>query len=85
LGLVDYVGTLEDAVRIARELAELPEDAPVVKIRKEPSLLELLMGFSSSKPEVVKRDVLSVEILVMWPLPRELPQALVISVTPGPG
>ncbi len=34
VGLVDYVGTFEDAVKIARELAGLPPDAPTIEVEK---------------------------------------------------
>jgi len=33
VGLVDNIGTLEDAKKIARELAGLPEDAPVIEVK----------------------------------------------------
>ena len=67
LGLVDEVGSLSDAINLARELAGLPEYAPVKWIKpRKPSLLELLLGGSG---EVEKPMNLSYEALMMWPLP----------------
>lgn len=64
-GLVDEVGTLQDAVEAARELAGLPEDTPTRWIRpRKPSLLELLLG--GGEGGGLK---LSYEALLMWPLP----------------
>ena len=65
-GLVDEVGSLEDAVKIAENLASLPPIAPVKWIKpKKPSLLELLFGESTAS----KGMKLSYEVLMMWPLP----------------
>ncbi|MCD6535801.1 MAG: signal peptide peptidase SppA [Thaumarchaeota archaeon] len=67
LGLVDEVGSLSDAINLARELAGLPEYAPVKWIKpRKPSLLELLLGGSG---EMEKPMNLSYEALMMWPLP----------------
>lgn len=44
VGLADYVGTLDNAVDIARQLAGLSPQAPVVKIEKPKSLLQQLLG-----------------------------------------
>jgi len=65
VGLIDEIGSLEDAVKDARTLAGLPETAPTRWIKpKAPSLLELLLGGGES--EEMK---LSYEVLMMWPLP----------------
>jgi len=40
-GLVDELGGLEDAKAKARELAKLPEDAPVVPFKKKTSIFEI--------------------------------------------
>ncbi len=65
VGLIDEIGSLEDAVKDARTLAGLPETAPTRWIKpKAPSLLELLLGGGES--EGMK---LSYEVLMMWPLP----------------
>ena len=67
LGLVDEVGSLSDAINLARELAGLPGYAPAKWIKpRKPSLLELLLGGSG---EVEKPMNLSYEALMMWPLP----------------
>jgi len=63
-GLIDQIGTLEDAIRIARELAGLPEDAPSEWIRPQLGLLDLIFG-GSTKGNLK----LSYEVLLMWPLP----------------
>ncbi|MCS7125796.1 MAG: signal peptide peptidase SppA [Aigarchaeota archaeon] len=65
VGLVDGIGSLDDAVKKARQLSGLPEDAPTKWIKpRAPTLLELLLGGSSTR--VMK---LSYEVLLMWPLP----------------
>lgn len=69
VGLVDYCGTLDDAVRIARELGNLSAIAPTRWIKpKAPSLLELILGSF----ETLKPMKLSYEVLMMWPLPSSL-------------
>ena len=75
IGLVDKVGSLEDAIKEARRLANLPEtvQAKWIKPRK-PSLLELLLGGGESKSMK-----LSYEILMMWPLPSAIdPNQLIV-------
>ena len=44
-GLVDELGGLEDAKAKARELAKLPEDAPVVPFKKKPSIFDIFRMF----------------------------------------
>ncbi len=44
-GLVDELGGLEDAKKKARELAKLPEDAPVVPYEKKPSIFDIFQMF----------------------------------------
>ena len=46
-GLIDDIGTFDDAVRIARELSGLPPTAPIKEVTKPKSILELLLGLSS--------------------------------------
>lgn len=67
LGLIDGVGTLDDAVNLAKELAGLPKDAPVRELKPpSPGLLRLLLGAAS----LARRPVVpSVEVLAMWPPP----------------
>ena len=77
IGLVDKVGSLEDAVRDARSLAGLPETAPAKWIKpRKPTLLELLLGGGES--ESMK---LSYEILMMWPLPSAIDPSQLIAAT----
>lgn len=67
VGLVDEVGTLENALKIAREEAGLPADAPYFKVEKpKPGLLDLLFGGRTSGIKI------SYEVLLMWPLPADL-------------
>ncbi|RLF05841.1 MAG: signal peptide peptidase SppA [Thermoprotei archaeon] len=66
IGLIDKVGTLEDAVADAKRLAGLPEDAPVQELKPpRPGLLQLLFGQASSTPPLIP----SYEVLTMWPPP----------------
>jgi protease-4 len=66
LGLIDGIGTLDDAVNLAREMAGLPKDAPVREMKPpSPGLLQLLFGGAAAKD----RFVPSVEVLAMWPPP----------------
>lgn len=52
-GLIDRIGFLEDAVDRAIELAGLPADqVHVIEYRREPSLLELLVGVQAKDPAV---------------------------------
>ena len=66
-GLVDKIGTYDDAVKEAKRLANLPEDAPVVELKPPtPSLLELLFGPASRTGHVL---LPSQVLLAMWPPP----------------
>lgn len=47
VGLVDSVGTLDDAVELAKKLAGMPPHAPGIRIEKPRGLLELLLGRST--------------------------------------
>ena len=55
IGLVDKLGNIQDAVKEARKLGKLPEDAPVVEIKPQKPLLEELLksklGVSIEKPK----------------------------------
>uniref|UniRef100_A0A7J3JQM7 Signal peptide peptidase SppA n=1 Tax=Ignisphaera aggregans TaxID=334771 RepID=A0A7J3JQM7_9CREN len=53
VGLVDGIGTLDDAIKIARELANMPHYAPVVEIEKPAGLLELLFGRGSQLNKII--------------------------------
>ncbi|MCS7133332.1 MAG: signal peptide peptidase SppA [Candidatus Caldarchaeum sp.] len=64
-GLVDAVGSLDDAVDRARQLAGLPSTTPTRWIRpRAPSLFDLFAGGSSG--DAMR---LTYEVLLMWPLP----------------
>ena len=66
VGLIDRVGTFDDAVKAARELAGLPETAPVEELKPPaPSLLDLLRG---GLGEGI-RAIPSYKVLSMWPPP----------------
>ncbi len=71
LGLVDDVGSFEDAKRTALSIAELPPEAPVRNIEpRKPGLLDILFGgLSNLLPRRYEGMHLSYEILTMWPLP----------------
>jgi protease-4 len=64
LGLVDTLGTYEDAIRIAAQLSGIRGEPTVVKERKRQSLWETLLGdaaqsVSDLKQEIFQRPVLS--------------------------
>ncbi|MEN2999189.1 MAG: signal peptide peptidase SppA [Acidilobaceae archaeon] len=69
LGLVDLVGTLDVAVQKARELANLSSDAPVKRVERDIDIFEIVSRFQPSAM-LPKPSPLSVEILLMWPLPQ---------------
>ncbi len=78
VGLVDRLGTLDDAIDLARQMAGLPEDAPAEWVRPPtPGLLDLLLGGTGSRAGEVE---LSYELLWMWPLPTPLGELGVSSV-----
>jgi len=67
LGLIDDIGTLDDAKKKARELAGLPEEAPIKELEPpRPSLFETLFGLSSQSNLKI---LPSYEILCIWPPP----------------
>jgi len=67
LGLIDGIGTLDDAIDLARRMAGLPKDAPARELKPpSPGLLRLLLGGMSPAQKPV---VPSVEVLAMWPPP----------------
>ncbi|MGC8942341.1 MAG: signal peptide peptidase SppA [Sulfurihydrogenibium sp.] len=53
LGLVDKLGNIQDAIKEAKSLAKLPEDAPVVEIKHQKPLLEEILKskFPIEKPK----------------------------------
>jgi len=70
-GLVDELGGLRDAVRIARERADLPEDAPVLGAIRIPPLARLSRPKNSEDPRTW--------VGIAWPGLRELAAALGLS------
>lgn len=67
LGLIDGIGTLDDAINMAKELAGLPKDAPTREMKPpSPGLLQLLFGSAALAKD---RFVPSIEVLAMWPPP----------------
>jgi len=70
-GLVDELGALRDAVRIARERADLPEDAPVLGAIRIPPLARLSRPKNSEDPRTW--------IGTAWPGLRDLAAALGLS------
>lgn len=79
LGLVDRIGSLEDAIARARELSGLPENAPAIWVKRRVSLLDLILsGVKLPARSLDVREPLSVEVLVMWPLPRELVENTIV-------
>jgi protease-4 len=70
-GLVDELGGLRDAVRIARERADLPEDAPVLGAIRIPPLARLGRPKNSEDPRTW--------VGTAWPGLRELVAALGLS------
>ena len=67
VGLIDEIGTYDDAINITKKLAGLPEDAPIRVLEPpKPSLLDLLFRlYIKTKIRIVP----SYEILAMWPPP----------------
>ena len=70
-GLVDELGALRDAVRIARERADLPQDAPVLGAIRIPPLARLSRPKNSEDPRTW--------IGTAWPGLRDLAAALGLS------
>jgi len=83
LGLVDMVGTLEDAIGRARELAGLPGDAPALWVERRVSLIDILLGRTSITTLMGGREPLAVEVLLMWPIPAELAGKTLLVVSSG--
>jgi protease IV len=68
VGLVDELGGLRDAVRIARERADLPEDAPALGAIRIPPLARLSRPKNSEDPRTWVRTE--------WPALAEVAAAL---------
>jgi protease-4 len=54
-GLIDELGTLDDATTKARQLAALSEDAKIVHYERQKSLGEALLGTEARKPSMAFR------------------------------
>ena len=63
LGLVDTIGTYEDAVRIAAELAGISGEPAIVKERKRPGWLDPLFGDASQAMNQLKQEILDRPVL----------------------
>jgi len=69
-GLVDALGGYETALKLAREAAKLPDDAPikVVVFPRErgliAALLERMRGDDSNAPSALQRDLVALRIMV---------------------
>lgn len=57
LGLVDELGSLEDAIDFTAEIAGIEGEPQVVEKKKKPSFFEILQGEISGKVPVVSRSV----------------------------
>ncbi len=66
VGLVDSIGTLDDAIKLAKELAGLPEIAPSVEVSRPKSLLEELLGLEDAgiSPQVLNPELLTALSLI---------------------
>lgn len=73
-GLVDQLGGVTDAIRHARKLAALPEDAPVTVEGGQDSLLEMLLVGQDATEEQVKQALAAYQARSL--VIRELPPAL---------
>ncbi|MEM3397447.1 MAG: signal peptide peptidase SppA [Nitrososphaerota archaeon] len=75
-GIIDHIGSIDDAVKRACQLAGIPEDSPRKWIRpRTPTLLELLLGGGVSEQSMK----LNYEVLLMWPLPSYFEENMVLS------
>jgi len=52
LKLIDAIGTLDDAVAAARTLAQLGDDAKVIKYERQKTVSEILLGAEAKQPGV---------------------------------
>ncbi len=58
LGLVDSVGTREDAIDKAAELGDIPGEPRVIELRPQPSFLEMVYGIQARTSVPTLEDVL---------------------------
>jgi protease-4 len=73
-GLVDHLGGVTDAIRRARQLAELPEDAPVTVEGDQENLLEMLLLGEDANEEQVRSALAAYQARSL--VIRELPPSL---------
>jgi protease-4 len=73
-GLVDQLGGVTDAIRTARKLADLADDAPVTVEGDQDSLLEMLLVGDDANEEQVKQALAAYQArsLVIRELPPQL-------------
>lgn len=73
-GLVDQLGGVTDAIRQARKMADLPDDAPVTVEGDQDSLLEMLLVGDDANEEQVKQALAAYQARSL--VIRQLPPAL---------
>jgi protease-4 len=73
-GLVDQLGGVTDAIRQARKLGNLPEDAPVTVEGDQESLLEMLLVGEDADEEQVRQALAQIQARSL--VIRELPVSL---------
>jgi len=67
VGLIDGIGSLDDAIEEARKLANLPLGTPVIEVEKPKGLLEILLGQSLTSCKYTNPlPDKPVELLMMW-------------------
>ncbi len=71
VGLIDDVGTLDKATKLAKELAGIPDYAPIIEIEKPKGLLDLIFGGSTQLSDInVLNNVIPIEfankLLYLW-------------------
>ena len=69
LGLVDQIGYLDDAIVLARDLANLPTDAPIVMLRRDNDRAYTLLDVSPNTPTLSSLVPLKVPGLERGSLP----------------
>jgi len=78
IGLIDGVGSLDDAIAKAREIAGLPRNTPIRYIEPpKPGIIEIIyriLGLNNRR-----QIILNLEVLAMWPLPVGLKEYIAIS------
>ena len=66
LGLIDAVGSIDDAADMARDLAGLPSTAPLIRVEKPKSLIEALLEGLSTPLKPLKATYLEPGVYYLW-------------------